>query len=69
MPDTRAHIIPGLCATCKQMSRVETPRGSVFVMCNLSKTDLSFPKYPRLPVLQCRGYELDTKKHQNTQNA
>jgi hypothetical protein len=26
-------------------------------MCELSKTDASFPRYPRLPVLRCRGYE------------
>ena len=26
-------------------------------MCERSKTDPSFPKYPRVPVLECRGYE------------
>jgi hypothetical protein len=26
-------------------------------MCELSKSDPGFPKYPRLPVLECRGYE------------
>jgi len=26
-------------------------------MCELSLTDRSFPRYPRLPVLECRGYE------------
>ncbi|HEU5022678.1 MAG TPA: hypothetical protein VFT60_12335 [Bryobacteraceae bacterium] len=31
-------------------------RGSVFLMCLLSKTDPRFPKYPRLPVLSCAGY-------------
>jgi hypothetical protein len=30
-------------------------------MCELSKTDATFPRYPRLPVLQCRGYELGAK--------
>jgi hypothetical protein len=39
------------------MLRVTSDRGSVFYLCQLSKTDPSFPKYPRLPVLECRGYE------------
>jgi hypothetical protein len=26
-------------------------------MCERSLTDPSFPRYPRLPVLECRGYE------------
>ena len=28
-----------------------------FILCSLSATDSSFAKYPRLPVLQCPGYE------------
>jgi hypothetical protein len=47
----------GLCATCKFMRQIESDRGSVFYLCERSATDASFPKYPRLPVLQCRGYE------------
>jgi hypothetical protein len=26
-------------------------------MCNLSATNPDFPKYPRLPVIQCSGFE------------
>jgi hypothetical protein len=26
-------------------------------MCERSKTDPRYPKYPRVPVLECRGYE------------
>lgn len=29
-------------------------------MCELSLTDPSFPRYPRLPVFECRGYELES---------
>jgi hypothetical protein len=29
----------------------------VFSLCRLSKVDPRFPKYPRLPVLECTGYE------------
>jgi hypothetical protein len=34
----------------------------MFWMCELSKTDRSFPQYPRLPVIRCRGYEEDPNK-------
>jgi hypothetical protein len=29
----------------------------VFYLCELSKVDPRFPKYPRLPGLSCAGYE------------
>jgi hypothetical protein len=48
---------PGLCGDCSHCRRVESSRGSVFVFCELSLSDPSFAKYPRLPVLSCRGYE------------
>ena len=47
----------GLCATCAWRREVRTGRGSVFTLCERSKLDRAFPKYPRLPVLACRGYE------------
>jgi hypothetical protein len=39
------------------MRRVVSDRASVFYLCELSKVDPTFPKYPRLPVLSCSGYE------------
>ncbi|HUA17787.1 MAG TPA: hypothetical protein VMU80_21920 [Bryobacteraceae bacterium] len=47
----------GLCATCVNVRRVTSDRGSVFYLCELSKTDARFPKYPRLPVVSCTGYQ------------
>jgi hypothetical protein len=47
----------GLCANCVYMRLIQSDRGSMFYMCQRSATDKSFPKYPRLPVLQCSGYE------------
>jgi hypothetical protein len=47
----------GLCSGCRFMRQIESDRGSVFLLCEHSAIDASFPKYPRLPVLQCRGYE------------
>jgi hypothetical protein len=48
--------IVGLCASCTHMRRVTSDRGSVFYLCQLSKTDPAYPKYPRLPVRACAGY-------------
>jgi hypothetical protein len=47
----------GLCATCAHMRLITSDRGSVFYLCELSKTDPRFPKYPQLPVLSCSGYK------------
>jgi hypothetical protein len=47
----------GLCADCVHARRIESARGSAFILCNLSQTDPRFPKYPRLPVVSCDGYK------------
>jgi hypothetical protein len=49
--------LAGLCATCAHVEIVRSDRGSVFYLCKLSASDPRFPKYPRLPVLTCAGYE------------
>jgi hypothetical protein len=36
---------------------MESDRGSVFLLCEKALNDPGFAKYPRLPVLACRGYE------------
>lgn len=46
----------GLCASCAHGRRIQSDRGAEFFLCKLSEGDASFPKYPRLPVLACRGY-------------
>jgi len=46
----------GLCASCEHMRLIQSDRGTKFYFCRLSATDPRFPKYPRLPVLQCSGY-------------
>jgi hypothetical protein len=52
----KAEMQAGLCRDCLHARRVESERGSVFVMCQLSATEAKFPKYPRLPVFSCAGY-------------
>jgi len=47
----------GLCASCRHAERVVSGRGSEFVLCALSRVDGRYPKYPRLPVVACDGYE------------
>ena len=51
----------GLCASCKQVRIIRSDRGSVFYLCRRSATDPTYPQYPRLPVLFCRGYEAQEK--------
>lgn len=46
-----------LCADCRHAQRIQSSKGSLFLLCTLSKTDPHFPKYPRLPVLACSGYD------------
>ncbi len=46
----------GLCLDCVHAQEVRSERDSVFYLCRLSAIDPNFAKYPRLPVLQCRGY-------------
>ena len=47
----------GLCDSCRHQKVIRSGRGSAFSMCLRSKTDERFPKYPRLPVVECCGYE------------
>jgi len=49
----------GLCAECVHGRRIESDRGAVFWLCELATTDAGFPKYPRLPVIECEGFERD----------
>ncbi len=48
----------GLCDRCRHQRLIRNTRGSVFSLCERSKTDTDFPRYPRLPVASCRGFEV-----------
>jgi hypothetical protein len=50
-------IPSGLCDRCRHASRIESRRGSVFLRCRLADGDAEIPRYPRLPVLECGGFE------------
>jgi hypothetical protein len=47
----------GLCDGCAHQRLVPTTRGSVYSLCERSREDPAYPRYPRLPVLECAGYE------------
>ena len=58
-PDSATDPV-GLCRTCRHAQAVTSARGSVFYLCRLSQQDPRFPKYPRLPVRRCDGYQEKT---------
>ena len=60
MPSERALV--GLCVECDHGRRVASGRGSVFWLCRRAERDSAFPRYPRLPVLGCAGYEGESRE-------
>jgi hypothetical protein len=48
---------PGLCGSCRHSRRLETRAGSAFRLCERAATDPTYPRYPALPVVSCRGFE------------
>jgi hypothetical protein len=49
---------PGLCADCAFVHRNETRKGTVYWRCTRAASDPGFPRYPRLPVISCPGFEV-----------
>jgi len=47
----------GLCTACRHSRVVTTKRGSRFLLCERSRTEPRYPRYPALPMLQCTGFE------------
>jgi hypothetical protein len=48
----------GLCNHCAHQKIVRTTRGSAFSLCRRSTDEPErFPRYPRLPVQACAGFE------------
>jgi hypothetical protein len=48
----------GLCDSCRHQRLVPNTRGSVFSLCERSRQEAAYPRYPRIPVLACPGHEL-----------
>ena len=51
----------GLCIGCTHARRVAGKQDHAYYLCQLSLTDANFSKYPHLPVLQCLGFERESK--------
>jgi hypothetical protein len=48
----------GLCDSCINQQLIRNTRGSEFSLCLRSRTEPErFPRYPRLPVIECEGYD------------
>jgi len=47
----------GLCETCIYAKVIRNQRESLFFLCEYSKIDLSFQKYPNLPVTICTAHK------------
>jgi hypothetical protein len=47
----------GLCDSCVHQRIVRNTRGSSFSLCERSRIDPAYPRYPRLPVTECAGHE------------
>jgi len=56
LPKTKPERV-GLCSDCRYMRQIESERGSTFYRCERWVLNPNFPKYPRLPVIECPGYE------------
>jgi hypothetical protein len=61
-----SHATVGLCSRCRHARRTGNERGSVFWQCLRAREDPRFPRYPRLPVHVCTGYEpADDPQHES----
>ena len=56
-PCSAPTVPPGLCGECRHARRIETRNGPVFRLCERSKSDPAYPRYPALPVVRCPGFE------------
>jgi hypothetical protein len=50
-------VEPGLCAACQHAKLNETRRGTAYLRCTRAAWDSRLPRYPRLPVAQCVGFD------------
>jgi hypothetical protein len=54
---TNAPLHAGLCDSCRHQRVIRNTRGSSFSLCERSRTEPEYPRYPRIPVGSCPGYE------------
>ena len=47
----------GLCPSCAHVRRIVSDKSSTFWMCERSRDDARYPRYPAQPRMVCDGYE------------
>jgi len=47
----------GLCPVCRHVKLLRSDRGSTFLLCQRSKQDPAYPRYPPQPRMVCAGFE------------
>ncbi|WP_235963775.1 SRPBCC family protein [Tautonia rosea] len=57
MNERPPQMAASLCRSCVSKRDVVTGKGSRFFLCERSKTDPNYPKYPMQPVASCPGFE------------
>ena len=55
-PRAPARDLGGLCPHCPHVRKITSERGSLFLLCELSRSDARFPRYPAQPRMVCSGY-------------
>lgn len=55
---------PGLCALCQHHRINQTRKGTAYLRCTRAEWDKALPRYPRLPVLTCTGFDRDPQTPQ-----
>jgi len=55
----------GLCPDCRHVRAIASGRGSTFWLCELSRRDPAFPRYPSQPRRVCSGFEAGTDGREN----
>ena len=54
---TGLRMIPSRCEFCRHVKEVVSGKGSRFLLCEKSRKDPRFAKYPPQPVVKCEGFE------------
>lgn len=47
----------GLCPDCRHVRAITSERGSTFWLCERSKREPQYPRYPPQPRVSCEGFE------------
>ena len=62
----------GRCGDCVYARLLQSARGSVYCQCERSLIDDTFPKYPDLPLIVCKGYRsevhVETRRESGARN-